>query len=68
MKKALFLFGLFVIFAASLLWVSSSPRGFYRLESGEFLSLFVMGVLLMLPLLVSAARTFFSSGARDDPF
>lgn len=68
MKKALFVFGLSIVFAASLLWVSSSPTGVYHMDFREFLSLFILGLLLMLPLVSAAARTFFSSGlSRDDP-
>jgi hypothetical protein len=69
LKKALFLFGLSIVFFASLLWISSTPTSLYRMSFGEFISLITMGGLLTLPQIIVLGQAFLTSGSPgDDPF
>lgn len=68
MKRALFILGLATLFLTSILWISSSDDGMYRMTIGEFLSLLGLSIVMMAPEIIYQAQRFFDSGSENVPF
>jgi hypothetical protein len=71
MRKLFCLFGIIIVFSDSVLWSMSSPSIPQSLSFGEFMTVFILGLVMIMPEVLSQARRFMRSGRsgpNDVPF